>query len=775
MQYGAPISGAIDQPGPYYLILPNSTARFILSGSVSGTSLVRDTYYVQLDHFQPNYRITPYVLNVRTNSLALGDVEPIVVISPRSGDQLITGSTSTIRWSGNLGRAAQISLEGPSWYNVTEPDRQEAYANNEYDWNVGKVYSYNGTQWVISDMQPGRYRVIVRDYRSGVSSGSGYFTVADSAHMPPSVKVIIGSTTPSLSLIYDQAGGESRLAANFIVDLSAGSSDQMIGTSGYFSASMRNDTDTAFGYGSTAYDKPANVDLSLDGMMYVIHASTTARFNVRAEFNPQIMFAGTYRASLTGVSLTDDSSGWEYLTIPPNQTNAVTIIGEKSPYINSISPASANSNEQVTIDGLRFAASGNILTLYDEFPPEKGEKTTPTVLMVGSTNGGRTIKFVPNLPASRYWMTITDPVNGTSNGVDLTIQDTPLSIAFDNPTLISGQTVNMSFGIPNDLAAEKLYLSCPDGVFATWFKYGDHVSSGASEVCNTWVNFTPPSVRSLALVMSNYSSSTKTVSPNLYSYFKDNPTFAHGKAEVFTVAPAVTFSPSARPSIQVIYPNGGQEYDFFKSQVFVLNWATVNIPSTNKIRVNLNNEDTGVSYLISPGIDNDGSARLSVFAGRTLPAGRYSLELLSTVDNTGYYDLSDGYLNINPGATTTVPVVQTPATSTVPVNATSTSASGPSSKNPIVPVSNNTGGINGVSPIVSPTPSPSPSASPSFSPSPSPSSSPSPSPSASPSPSPSPSPIYSPSPSPSSSPVTNTRKGYQRATIWDALKTILGL
>lgn len=88
---------------------------------------------------------------------------------------------------------------------------------------------------------------------------------------------------------------------------------------------------------------------------------------------------------------------------------------EVFPHIDSVTPNPALSKGQVILNGDGFAASGNTVTL--------NSKTSIYTFtrIASSTDGGKTMRFTPNVPAGDYYVQVTDPKTGASNRISLKV------------------------------------------------------------------------------------------------------------------------------------------------------------------------------------------------------------------------------------------------------------------------------------------------------------------------------------------------------------------
>ncbi len=160
------------------------------------------------------------------------------------------------------------------------------------------------------------------------------------------VITIVGQ--PSMSLVYDSAQKESKLKADFSVRVIAKKDIVLPPNPFYFEATN--------GKYSSGYSTASDEINSANGFHMTKNSDKT--FNLTAYFTPSQMFAGSYSAKLSSISLRgNDGTGVAiYPSYPTNEvkTNSVTIIGETTPYISDINPRQVKSGDTITLTGERL-------------------------------------------------------------------------------------------------------------------------------------------------------------------------------------------------------------------------------------------------------------------------------------------------------------------------------------------------------------------------------------------------------------------------------------
>lgn len=118
---------------------------------------------------------------------------------------------------------------------------------------------------------------------------------------------------------------ESALISKFIVDISAGSKDQLIAKNHPFWTQIRT-SDGKRMNGLQTYTSSIELQ-EKNNDFYVIPADKTVQFSVKTTYDPKRMFAGTYFDILEQVTLGDYSRSQSIAFMSENKTSSVTIIG----------------------------------------------------------------------------------------------------------------------------------------------------------------------------------------------------------------------------------------------------------------------------------------------------------------------------------------------------------------------------------------------------------------------------------------------------------------
>jgi len=230
------------------------------------------------------------------------------------------------------------------------------------------------------------------------------------------VSVDVGSK-PKLKLTYDSNKKEALLTSNFELNIDGGkngvtilqysginfidSTGQAVGANSYQNNPMISD------------DRRAATSTDVFGdPTFVIPPHEHAKFTATASIDPNQIFGGIYYASLVRITGIGSSTTypWYDITVDPNKTNSVTIVGETGPYISNITPYTANVGDKVVISGLKMNGA---------MPYIDGVVSTSSFISLSSDGTSMIIK-VPNLTAGWHMLSVGNSV-GMSNGVGLNV------------------------------------------------------------------------------------------------------------------------------------------------------------------------------------------------------------------------------------------------------------------------------------------------------------------------------------------------------------------
>jgi M6 family metalloprotease-like protein len=282
---------------------------------------------------------------------------------------------------------------------------------------AGSTLSYP----VITSQTPTSVKFEVPTVASGVYDIAAQINSVDSN----TVKLQIDSGTepritiaprPQLKLEYDAAGKESALVSTFNVTVDARQKDLFIPKNNGFIIRGSNTTNNYISFQSSAKTTSSTVINNPD--FFVIPKGKQAVLVVTGRaVNLKQMFAGTYTAELAEIIMSQD---YQYRAqAVSDKTNAVTIIGEVSPYITSINTPVA-TNQNLVINGVRFGTTDTTNNVV----LENVDTRTRVEIPIASVNGTKItipIESYSNMRTGRYYLSVLHPTTGSSNQLSLQI------------------------------------------------------------------------------------------------------------------------------------------------------------------------------------------------------------------------------------------------------------------------------------------------------------------------------------------------------------------
>ncbi|MFA6601816.1 MAG: hypothetical protein WCT02_03065, partial [Candidatus Paceibacterota bacterium] len=399
------------------------------------------------------------------------------------------------------------------------------------------------------------------------------FSVTTANYTAPAASVI-GSST--LTMKYDNRKEEESLMGLFDININAGSEDKKITRSDAFYSYLMSADGNRTPSNQVRYEKQPTSPLDTDEY-YLIPAGTNAKFTIQARFDPRILFAGKYTAMIDNILL-GEGANYNWLKIPePNKTNTLVVIGEKSPYIYSVSPNTISPDEFITIKGIRFASSIqpspaalietkqtpsqiNIVTftpLRRTPCPADDDCPKPKQYNISSPDG-TTLHFAPKLPVGTYTLQVTHPQTGKSNFSWFAVSDSPKGITREDSASLLGKLVS---------GAQKTYRSIVSTVsnlvgipIQTPSTTPSPSPSPSNTTRNTSSNQIPtPTVTSSPKTTptpspsnSNTPTPTQTTTPTPTPFTTNTPTpsstYSSLPTATITPSPSTTVSPHTSPS-----------------------------------------------------------------------------------------------------------------------------------------------------------------------------------------------------------------------------------
>ncbi|MCR4334480.1 MAG: peptidoglycan-binding protein [Patescibacteria group bacterium] len=190
---------------------------------------------------------------------------------------------------------------------------------------------------------------------SKVHSDSGKFMIIEQDD--PELEV----TSNVLSVEYDSNRKEVSVVSKIKVKITASKDiDLIIPKQWAFSVGATNTNYQWAGESQTTYTSTAS---NYGSNSYIIPKGKSADFELTTQFNPKIMFPGSYKAFMNGFTYGANYNG--YKSTPDNYSNVLTIIGETSPYITSVTDP-AYINVPITLTGERFGSAIVGIVLNDK-------------------------------------------------------------------------------------------------------------------------------------------------------------------------------------------------------------------------------------------------------------------------------------------------------------------------------------------------------------------------------------------------------------------------
>ncbi len=271
----------------------------------------------------------------------------------------------------------------------------------------------------------------------------------------------------SLKLSYESNGNESALSATFNVTINGGSKG--VNVYSYEPAVAFNDKVTnsdRWNQRTSRIENISGVATKKDEqgqLMYVVDAGKSVKFLITATTKPSQMFAGAYYASLLSLYVNTGTAARTALNLVSStnnnkNTNSVIIIGEKSPYIEAISPESISVGQKMEIKGSRLS---NIISSN---APVFIDGVAKDIAADGSKDGTTLFFTLPELSLGWHSLQLVDSLTGASNNFGFNvIEDTSCYVFNRNLSFFSrGDDVKK---LQEFLIAEKLNIKNVTGYY----------------------------------------------------------------------------------------------------------------------------------------------------------------------------------------------------------------------------------------------------------------------------------------------------------------------
>jgi len=285
----------------------------------------------------------------------------MVILAPVANQILLYGQPTNITWGG--------SWSGNDVFDITEfagtngKDLIAQSVTQSAAGCPGYGKSVCGISWTPK-YTSSQFQIAVSREGSNDIAYSGTFTVANSTSTPITYPSATVNGTPTLALSYDSNQKESLLTATFNITVNGGSNGLNIyknaGGAAFYnsngtSAQANSESSTLY---TPINSSPSTVNDNYGQAMYTIPAGQSVTFQGVVTIQPGQLFAGTYYASLVSLYSnpgTNLSNAYN-ISVPSNQTNTKTIVGELGPYITSVTSPVA-TGQTVTVSGQRLGGS----------------------------------------------------------------------------------------------------------------------------------------------------------------------------------------------------------------------------------------------------------------------------------------------------------------------------------------------------------------------------------------------------------------------------------
>lgn len=424
----------------------SQTSTFTHSYSQSGTYTVKFTVRNNVDCKYPsitgntaNSSFAPCGTSAQSSltvQVESASTEPAIVVTyPLAGYSLYNGlgkgdgtpatnPIGTITWtSSNLGNfPMEISLLNTSGQ-LVKTIATDIQNTGSYRWNYDPTI-LSGKYTLLIDLK-------VKDGTLGSGAGrSGIFSITTDLSQTISQPSVAINPSNSIVASYNRDGKNLDLKATFIASISAGNSDIYLFQIPFgvtFINSIDGDDKTSLPACRRTVDNNSSLPLvngAYGSQFFLLKANQTARFTTSIACPTEKMFPGSYHGQINNLNYvlnpnSNDQSNYASLDLSRaanNQTKRLTIVGEKSPWLDSASvQADPSSTYWVTLQGQRLSKLTNIT--------------------VGSKSGYTASKFsdssvtfqLGSVAAGSYPVTVENAV-GKSNAVYITIPATPSSI-----------------------------------------------------------------------------------------------------------------------------------------------------------------------------------------------------------------------------------------------------------------------------------------------------------------------------------------------------------
>ncbi len=334
------ISNLSQGKGGFYIIKKGTTALFNVTASINPAYLIAGQYQANLYLITSNVKLYPPT-NKSNTFIVVGENSPYITLVGKG----IYGTKDSVTLNSvRAGKNPTITI-------VKESDTNTPF-------KIFSAKGINNSNQIKFNLENqnipfGNYYIYLTNTQLGDQAGKSNYVriqVLDQSKL-----ITAEVTAGKLGLSYDANQRESSLSALFEIKVKAVDKDIVFNSSPFqFIVTDSNGYQMNF----DSYEVKG-INSQNPVFPYTLKAGKEARFIVNSFTTPRLMFAGNYSMSLVGIyGQTAVTSGnvpqMVAIQVPENKTNSVVIIGEVSPYINSISPNPASAGKILTLTGARL-------------------------------------------------------------------------------------------------------------------------------------------------------------------------------------------------------------------------------------------------------------------------------------------------------------------------------------------------------------------------------------------------------------------------------------
>lgn len=380
----------------------NTTATFTIRNTIKASELFAGRYSLSLTNLY--YKIDN---NVNSQTLLYSAFKNVA----GSNSVIVVGETSPYIASAVVNTNGTITLTG----------QRLNLANNMLVIDGGgnsMVSKFNGSATTFTfptspyNLASGGHFIQINNSSTGNSNAYYVVTTAPATTSSAPTVEFVGS--PTLTLMYDSAGRESYLLGKVNVKITTGNA-----SIGLYERSVPGLMQFNVGGGATYTN---NTKFEVAPSPTTIPANTTQTFLIADSVPTKELYSGVYTFAPANFTYINPASG-TYETVQYTsfkngvRSNAVTVVGETAPYINSAAYAVAQGNVGVIVlQGVRFGSEARVTigNVTNVVPAANGAMLTLTASDFGITSAGTYVVQIAN-------------GEGASNRVSVNVSSVPVS------------------------------------------------------------------------------------------------------------------------------------------------------------------------------------------------------------------------------------------------------------------------------------------------------------------------------------------------------------